>query len=514
MTKLLPVWVAGLLCLSLSVQSQQLVSDFNSDVVTGYMEEVRSMIPATPGYTPPVASRAIGYIGLALYESVNDGIPGYESLSSVLEDMPAIPAAGETMHWNSVANSCLATIIDSLFSNAPEEAKASLHTLRDAWHNQFLQEVDAEVVANSSAYGVLVANMIFEYSQTDGGHEAQFSNFPSSYSPPSGPGLWVPLSNQAALQPYWGNLRKFAAANESEIMVPDNIPAYSSDENSLYYYFAEQVYTTSQNLTPEQINIAEWWADGAGTLTPPGHSLNLLRQVIEATNSNLEKTAVATAQLGLALSDAFSVCWKTKFEYNNERPVTYIQSFIDPSWTTLIGTPPFPDYISGHSTQSGAMATILTHHFGANYAFIDVTHETLFGGPREFDSFWEAAQEAAVSRLYGGIHWSYSNLDGLNCGAQVAEHVLDLFSTVSVGVTDSESIAEFTVYPNPAREQIRIQSSPSSSLSARIYSSTGQFVSATSNERVIDLSSLAQGMYIIEVHADGQFIGRKSFVKS
>ena len=150
---------------------------------------------------------------------------------------------------------------------------------------------------------------------------------------------------------------------------------------------------------------------------------SILTQCIDIENKDLGWAAYAYAKLGMSQTDAFISCWKTKYTYNLMRPITYIRANIDSTWSSLIGTPPFPEYTSGHSTQSGAAASVLTAIWGDGFAFEDATHEADGMAPRPFPNFWAAADEAAISRLYGGIHFRPAIEDGLDQGRCVGAFV-------------------------------------------------------------------------------------------
>jgi hypothetical protein len=504
---------------SLFSMGQSQVSDHGSTVVVDYVDQMKRMIPGTPGFTPPVTGRAIAYTGLALYEAMQPGIGSYGSLEGIAQGLNGVPEPqnGVAYHWPLVANNALATIIDSLFFNTTETLRNQLRGLRDANNIEMavgLETADGEA---SVEFGIAVANAVWLYSQADGGHQAQLSNFPTSFVPPVGNGLWEPLPTQtgvqAALQPYWGSNRKFAESNEAEEMMPNNIPDFSTEANSDMYTFYAEVFETSLSLTQPQIDIANWWADGSGTITPPGHSMSILGDILEGTSVDLEQATLALAQLGLSLNDAFSVCWKTKFIYNNERPITYIQENIDPTWQPLIGTPPFPDYTSGHSTQSGAMQRILSDIFGAGFAFVDSTHNDNWGGPRTFGSFAEAAQEAAISRLYGGIHWSGSNVDGFNCGELIAQNVQDLFEQAFVGVTESDVIADITIYPNPTTERLLVKNRSKGGMTLEVFDINGKLSARSVNANFINVQQLPSGTYVLSATDQAGAMFRKQFVK-
>jgi hypothetical protein len=158
--------------------------------------------------------------------------------------------------------------------------------------------------------------------------------------------------------------------------------------------------------------------------TPPGHWISIAMQVLDNEEAPLDRNVDVMARLGITVADAFIGCWDAKFKYDLVRPVTYIKRNIDKKWETLLITPPFPEYPSGHSTQSGAAATVLTAVFGENYAFEDRTHEADGLIPRKYASFWTAAEEAGISRLYGGIHYRAAIVEGLQQGRCIGAYAV------------------------------------------------------------------------------------------
>ena len=195
---------------------------------------------------------------------------------------------------------------------------------------------------------------------------------------------------------------------------------------------AMEVYTTVKNLTPAQLETALYWADDPVlTATPPGHSFAIATEVLRQENASLAQAAETYARIGMAVADSFIACWNVKFVYNRVRPITYIRQVIDPTWNTPeitdpVLTPPFPEYPSGHSTESGAAAAVLTALFGDDYTFVDHAQDRLGFAPRTYPSFEAAAEEAAVSRLYGGIHFRSGNEAGLVQGRCIGEKVMAL----------------------------------------------------------------------------------------
>lgn len=413
----------------------KLTSDYASSVVTSWIELTLKLTEETPGYSPPVAARVYGYSGLALYESVRHGMPGYKTLEGQLTEFDAgtIPAIDEDAeyHWAAVANSALAVFLKNCF----QTTSASNHTLISDLENDFIDQFKSEasdaVINRSMAYGQEVGNAILTFATSDGQSECYKSNFPDTYVVPSGDGFWVPTStdNPIPLQPYWGQVRPFMTSNITDLL-PIAPPAYSVDESSAFYLEAMEVYEAVVNLTEEQKVIAEFWSDDPGnTATPPGHSYSIMMQILSDEEADLAKAAEVYAKLGMGVHDAFVSCWNAKYHYNLIRPITYIHDFIDDSWSIPLATPPFPEYTSGHSVQSGATAQILTDLFGDNYAFVDNTHinrTDIDGSPRSFSSFYELAEEAAISRLYGGIHFRAAIDIGVDQGISIGENIATL----------------------------------------------------------------------------------------
>jgi PAP2 superfamily protein len=398
---------------------------FAADVATTWFDLVLRLIRQTPGFSPPVASRALAYVGVSLFESLVPGIAGGRSLAGQVRGFSGGPANGRNAayDWNIVANAALGTIVRDLFPTASANDRAAIDTLEAGIGAGARSGVAIGVVRRSVDRGRAVAAAVYDWSVSDGGHEGFAHNFPA-YDPPTGPGLWVPTPPAflPALQPYWGQCRTFASSSASAC--PASAPtAYDADDGSRFFREAYEVFATVNELTDQQRAIALFWSDDPGaTVTPPGHSLSILTQTLRQRNASLADAAIAYAKVGMAVADAFICCWHTKFEINLLRPVTYIRSLIDPVWSPLLTTPPFPEFTSGHSIQSAAAATVLTDLFG-EVALTDHTHDDRGLAPRSFGSFWDAAREAAISRLYGGIHFRPAIELGLDQGRCVGEHV-------------------------------------------------------------------------------------------
>jgi hypothetical protein len=493
--------IFGCLVLFSAHLSAQTADSYAGTILHDYFKQELEFIRTTPGFTPPVASRALGYSGITAYESVVHGMPNRLSLAGVLPELETLPLPvnGQDYHWPEVANIAMHDVILHFYSNTSLENISGLTALRDEYTVLHEFEEEASVITASQDFGAALAEAIITYASADGQPECQFSNFPAEYVPPAGEGLWVPLTGQSALQPYWGDKRCFVVPFITNEMIADAPPEFSSDVESVLYAEALEVYEAVNNLTVEEQNIAEYWADGGGSYTPPGHSFSMLRFVMIDENEDLGFASEAYARLGVALADAFVQCWKTKYNYNLLRPITYINNHIDENWTTVVGTPPFPEYTSGHSSQSGAFGAVMTELYGMNYTFTDSTYGDQFGGPRTWNSFVESAEETAISRLYGGIHYPIGNTNGSVSGIMIGNMVSGLFNQL-VNTPEETALANLELYPNPSPGQVSLNLPNNDFTGLTVWTLTGQKVyEEILNSRVLDLSHLEKGVYIFVV---------------
>ncbi|WP_440881005.1 vanadium-dependent haloperoxidase [Tenacibaculum sp. C7A-26P2] len=407
---------------------------YSSNVVVDWFNLMKKLTTETSGYTPPVAARAFGYTGIALYEGIQLGMIEKNSLSDKLTELNITINYDNTKlyNWSSVANTILANMMTYFYKNATDVNKKSILKLREQYNSIFSINTNKTILNQSIALGNQVTSQIIAWSETDGGLDCQFSNFTDDYSPKQGEQFWKPTGPDflSALQPFWGNNRPFLNSNIQDVQ-PSTPPAYSTDVNSIFYKRAFAVYEAVNNVSEEEIIIAEFWSDDPETsATPPGHSIAILNQLIEENEFNIYQSSEAFAMLAIGINDAFISCWKTKYETNYVRPITYINKYIDAGWSPILITPPFPEYTSGHSVQSGVLAQILGSIFGENYSFTDKTHEhrtDINGTPRYFENFIAMAEEAAISRLYGGIHYQEAIDNGLEQGYNIGKNVIQLF---------------------------------------------------------------------------------------
>jgi hypothetical protein len=233
-----------------------------------------------------------------------------------------------------------------------------------------------------------------------------------------------PVNMAGATEPYWGEVRPFVLRTWNECEVPDP-PAYFTEPGSPLYQQAKAVYDTWAGLTPEQRTIALFWADNPGeTGTPSGHWLAIASQVVSQERLPATQAARVFALTAMAQADAFIAVWGYKYRFNLIRPRTYIRRVIDPAWEPQIPTPPFPEYPAGHAAQSAAAAGVLAALIGER-PFDDSTGLAIGHEVRRFRSFREAADEAAQSRLYGGIHFPVGNAVGRELGRCIAGKVIE-----------------------------------------------------------------------------------------
>jgi len=272
----------------------------------------------------------------------------------------------------------------------------------------------------SNAFGKEVATAVFNWSETDG-----YKQSSDPYSPPMGPGLWVPTPPlfAPASTPYWGNNRPIIAGSTNNTQPGPPIP-YSEDANSDFYKMVKHVYTVSQHLTHDDSAQALFWRDLPG-VTAAGHWLSILQQVLKQTNCKLDKAAFAYALTGVCLNDASISCWQTKYHYNLVRPVTYIQKVLGhASWLPLLSTPAHPEYSSAHCVMSGAAAKALTTIFGDIGSFTDHTYDYLGFAPRTFSSFHAIGEDVAHARVLAGLHYRPSCDTALVQGRKVTDNIL------------------------------------------------------------------------------------------
>lgn len=387
------------------------LAQYDSEVVTSWFELALAITKAEE-LTPPVASRAFAYQSVALYEAVVPGFETHQSLAGQLRGLASVPQPqpGAGYHWPSVANAAMATVSRHLYNEASSETLDDINELEASFEAEFAPIAGASVFTRSVAHGEAIGEAIYDWAFADG--YSQHHN--CDYVVPEGSGFWEPTPPakiEHPLEPCWGQIRNFVLTPPSTCEPVGPPPFDDHNPDSPFYIEMTEVYETCTNLSPEQLNIAKFWSDGAKTITPPGHWISILNQLTTENEWTLDITCEAYAKLGVAVGESFISCWRAKYIHNFIRPISAIQVVYDNDWLSPITTPPFPEYPSGHSTQSFAAAQVLTDLFG-HLPFEDHTHDGSGLASRSFSSFFAAAEEAAISRLYGGIHFRSAIDDG------------------------------------------------------------------------------------------------------
>jgi PAP2 superfamily/RTX calcium-binding nonapeptide repeat (4 copies) len=408
---------------------------FAADVVLQWNDLALQAI-RTNSTPPPIASRALAIVHTAIYDAVN-AIDREHAPYAV--NMLASPVASSEA---AVAAAAYTTLV-ALYPLQKPIFTAAFAANKEHIPNGAAENAGIEV-------GKKVAQAILRQRSQDGSTDIV------NYTPGTLPGEWrpTPPAFAPALLPQWGNVTPFAMETTSQFS-PYGIPALSSFEYAAAYNEVKILGDiNSTTRTANQTNTALFWANGAGTATPPGHLNLMAQQVSEQQGNTLAENARLFAMFNVALADAAIMAWNTKYDTNFWRPVTGIhegdtdgnsRTVGKPDWTPLLPTPPFPAYVSGHASFSSAAAAVLRDFYGTDKISFTLPSENPAVSARSFRSFSHAAQESANSRLYAGIHWRFDNEDGLSAGRALGEFVADNFfqkieTTAQTGIVGKELV--------------------------------------------------------------------------
>lgn len=394
---------------------------YDAQVATAWLKLQTEISKTTPGFSPGVTGRAFAYTGLTLYESIQPGANGFLSLAPQVAGGLLLPKATNKnkYYWPASANKAMADITRAFYAATTAANKVTIDSLEAAFAAKFQTEARAEEIANAVEFGKTVASSIFDWAKLDGSQ----NTYPP-YVAPVGPGLWVPTppAFAAPAAPYQGTYRSFVSDIANKAALPPPI-SYSETQGSAFYNMANEIYTISLSLTAYDSTTVRYWADLPGQYNGPAHFTNVVTQLIVKEKLNLLEAAIVYAKHGIAMNDAGIACWKTKYQYNLLRPITYIRNVLGHgTWNSVIATPPHPEYSSAHAAIMKAGATVLEDIFGKHYEFTDRSFESTYGA-RHYKSFSEYAAEGAWSRIIGGIHYRQSGDAGLVQGKKVGELV-------------------------------------------------------------------------------------------
>jgi hypothetical protein len=409
---------------------QQLALDeFTHDQLVKWNRKLTDVI-VTDIFTPPVASRIYAYPNIAAYEALRFMQPDvFSTLSGRLRELPPLGIMPDKNVNLPVAGIvAFTTVSQALVYNGPRVQELE---------QEFLEQIksigmDRDHFKASVDFGREVGSHVLNWAYKDGYNERTARPM---FTVTREAGRWQPTppDYMEAIEPHWNTLRPFVldSANQFSTYAPtgfDTIPG------SPFYEETMEVYQTVNQLDKEQLAKAEFWDCNPNIsytqghvmyfeqqISPGGHWLHITAQVLEAENPSMPRSAEVLSKVCITMADAFISCWDEKYNSSLIRPETYINRYIDPDWKPVLQTPAFPEHTSGHSVASSSAASMLTHLFGENYSFSDST-EVPYGLPtRHFNSFIEASEEAAISRLYGGIHYMPAITYGLAQGKAVGK---------------------------------------------------------------------------------------------
>jgi hypothetical protein len=384
-------------------------------------------------FTPAVCSRIYAYSNIAAYEVLRPQYPTYASYAGKLNGLQPVPQPNTGQAYCYPVSSVLA------FTTVAQKMVFNSGAIADL-EKEFLEQLDRlnldeALLNNSVAYGRAVGNHIVAWAGQDGYLER--NSFPA-YIVTKEPGRYQPTppSYTDAVETNWKTLRTFVLDSAAQFRPPPPLP-YDTAKNSQFYKEAYQVYACVKNPNEGDSATAWYWDDNPNTSitnghityfqqknSPPGHWVRIACTVAEKEKFDAMKTAALVSQTAIGIADAFIAVWEAKYVYNYIRPETFINTYIDKDWLPLIQTPPFPEYPSAHSVASSSAATVLTKMVGANYTFVDST-EVPYGRPtRTFHSFYEAADQASLSRMYGGIHFITAIERGQEQGRKIGNFIL------------------------------------------------------------------------------------------
>jgi hypothetical protein len=387
---------------------------------------------------PPLAARFFSYACLAGYEVVAQNNVSYNSMHGALKDYPDLKKADSIQQYDVPLSAVLAMLQTAQKMQPSGKLLAAfeqrlLDSCRRLGYNDYM-------INNSKRYAAAVSKKILAYAKAD--RYNMISNYPR-YTPVSREGCWYPTPPAflAAVEPYFSTVRTLAMDSCTQFPAPPPV-AFSTGKKTAFYKLLWANYTEGQQVPADHRLIAAFWDcnpfaiqdDGhlilsRKKISPGAHWLGITGIACEKAGKGFEESMQIYTSVAVGLLDAFICCWDEKFRSNRIRPETAIRKYIDPQWVPVLQTPPFPEYLSGHSVISACSAAILTHFFGNNFSYTDNVEVAYGLPPRSFTSFHQAAQEAAISRFYGGIHFMDAIENGLVTGAKVGDVVIRKITT-------------------------------------------------------------------------------------
>jgi hypothetical protein len=387
-------------------------------------------------FSPPVASRIYVYPNIAAYETLHQESKTYKSLQNQLTDFKPISIQKEPV---SVDKKMAALISYLEVAKEMVFSKEKIEKYRDSLYAVWKTK-NRTAFTKAENYAKPIYQHVMNWMHTDNYKETR--TMPDFNIASEDLSRWEPTppAYMKGIEPSWGKIRPFVLDSAAQFK-PVPHPKFSMEKESSFYKELKYVYELTNDIkkkgnNSEELKIAQFWdcnpfvAVNKGhfmfsskKITPGAHWIGICKIAAQKTKADFSKTVFAYTKTSIAITDAFISCWDEKYRSNLVRPETLINTFIDAAWTPLLQTPPFPEYTSGHSVVSGASAEVLTTVFGVDFKYDDTT-EVPYGLPvRSFTSFRNAAKEAAISRIYGGIHYNAAIEVGLTQGIALGKFV-------------------------------------------------------------------------------------------
>ncbi|MFD2099798.1 vanadium-dependent haloperoxidase [Flagellimonas iocasae] len=389
-------------------------------------------------FSPPVASRIFAYPNIAAYEIIAKNNEQYKSLAGQVHGLESIP---EPKTEEAINYEMAALVAHMDLSRKLIFSEERVTEFRDSLYNLWTSKNEPLFNA-SKAYGLEVADFIAAWMDKD--NYKQTRTMPKFTVNTEEPSRWQPTppAYMSGLEPHWSRIRPFAIDSAAQFK-PIPPPDFSMDKDSQFFKEVMEVYEVRKSMInkgdkSDEIAIAQFWdcnpyvsvtrghlMFATKKITPGAHWIGITKIACRKDNADFAKTVYAYTKTSIAIADGFISCWDEKYRSNLIRPETVINEYIDDSWEPVLQTPPFPEYTSGHSVVSGAASTALTDIFGDDFSFDDDT-EIPYGLPvRSFKSFRQAADEAAISRMYGGIHYRAAIEVGVKQGRDLGKFIVD-----------------------------------------------------------------------------------------
>jgi len=396
-------------------------------------------------FSPPVASRIYVYPTIAAYEILINQHPNFKSLSGILKGLDRIPLPNPELEYSFP----LAAI--HAFLEVGKDLIFSEEKITD-YQNKIMSEfkelgIPNDIYNRSINYGDIVASHIRKWYKKD--NYDQTRSFPKYTIRRNNIESWKPTppDYMEGIEPHWNKIRTLLIDSADQFTV-DQPPKFSLEKDSYFYKDLHEVYQIGKNLTDEQKQIASFWdcnpyvshhkghaMFATKKITPGGHWIGITKIATQKADLSLMETIYTYTLVSVGLFDSFIVCWDEKWRSILVRPETLINQFIDKDWIPYLQTPPFPEYTSGHSVISRTSAKILTKVLGDNFEFLDTTEEKYGLKARNYKSFIEAADEAAISRIWGGIHYMPAITLGVEQGDKVGDYVLSQINLIDQSIS-------------------------------------------------------------------------------